>query len=97
MLKNNRYNWILSLTLAILLLYPALMYYDLEGMGGYDGFVSPEMMVESGAWASSTSSQGPLYYALAGAAVLWLLSMASLSVAIIRSLVRLARRQPTRA
>ena len=44
--------FLLSAELPILLLYPALVYGDLSGMGGYDGFATAEMMITYGSWAT---------------------------------------------
>jgi hypothetical protein len=62
-------------------LYPALIFYDLAGMGGYDGFASPAMMVEYGAWASTSGSS--LVYTLFNITYfLWLLSLVNIPIAV---------------
>ena len=72
-----------TIAIPFVLLYPALIYGDLAGMGGYDGFASPEMMIEYGAWASATSGHAPAYLIFAGLYAIWLLSLANLPVASI--------------
>jgi hypothetical protein len=71
-----------TIVLPIILLYPALVYYDLSGMGGYDGFASPEMMMKHGAWKPAESGDTLIYLVFAGASLLWLLSAANLPIAV---------------
>ena len=76
---------------SVALFYPAMVYYDLAGMGGYDGFASPEMMLKHGAWAPATSGHTFVYHAFEALALLWLLALMNLPVAalaVIRHSIR---------
>jgi hypothetical protein len=74
--------FVLSVALPIILLYPALIYGDLSGMGGYDGFASLEMMTKYGSWVSdATNSVGYIFFS--GLNILWLLSLINIPIAVI--------------
>jgi hypothetical protein len=72
-----------TIAIPFVLLYPTLIYLDLAGMGGYDGFASPEMMKEYGAWSPVTNDHAPIYLILGGLSIVWLLSLVNLPVALI--------------
>ncbi len=73
----------LTVSLPILLLYPLLVYGDLMGMGGYDGFASPDMMKKYGVW-SITSNVPPITeFIFGGLSIVWFLSLANLLIAIL--------------
>jgi hypothetical protein len=71
----------LSLAVPLGLLYPALVYSDLAGLGGYDGFATPAMMLEHGAWAT-TNSRSLVYTLFSIVNWVWLLSLMNTPVAI---------------
>ncbi len=85
-----------TIVTPLVLLYPALIYLDLAGLGGYDGFASPEVMIEYGAWSSVTSGHAPIYHVFAGLYVAWLLSLANLPVALIVLIGQAIRRDKGR-
>ncbi len=62
---------------SVLLWYPSMIYLDLSGMGGYDGFASVSMMEQHGVW-SSTDSHTFVYYILNGAFLIWCVSLINL-------------------
>lgn len=64
-----------TLLAPVLFLYPA-------GMGGYDGFATPQMMLKHGAWAPADSPASLVYRAFEGLYLLWLLSLLNLPVAL---------------
>jgi hypothetical protein len=64
----------------VLLLYPSLIYWDLAGMGGYDGFASSTMMEQHGVW-SATDEHPVVYYIFNGCFLLWCLSLVNLPIA----------------
>jgi hypothetical protein len=68
--------------LPVLLAYPSLIYLDLAGMGGYDGFASVAMMEKHGVW-SSTEDQTMFYYAFGGLYILWCISLVNLPIALV--------------
>lgn len=79
-----------TLISCLILAYPAMIYYDLAGQGGYDGFASPRMMREHGVWREETGHT-PTYYAYLGMSLCWLLSVVNLPFAamlLIRSVAR---------
>ena len=73
----------LAAALSIGLFYPYLVYTDLAGMGGYDGFASREMMLEHSAAWSGTSGPSIAYYVFAGFALLWALSFLRIPVSLV--------------
>ena len=68
--------------LPFVLLYPALMYAEFLGMGGYDGFIRKEWTSVAGVWAIEpetliiTRLLSIVYY-------LWFVSIANLPLALI--------------
>jgi hypothetical protein len=89
---------VLSVLLPIVLLYPTLIYTDLAGMGGYDGFASHSMMTEHGLWAPANGLPSPVYVLFASIALLWFLSVVNLGVAGVLAVKRITagRRTTTR-
>jgi hypothetical protein len=81
-----------TITLPIVLLYPALIFSDLAGMGGYDRFATLNMMTEHGVWAPVAHGHTPVYFIFAGAYLIWLLSVANLPIAAVGLISRLARK-----
>ena len=73
---------ILTGALPVLLLYPSLVYLDLSGMGGYDGFASTAMMERHGMW-SATNGHTAFYFVVNGIFLLWCLSCVNLPIALI--------------
>jgi hypothetical protein len=67
-----------SLVVFIDLFYPAMVYLDLAGMEGYDGFASPQMLLDHGAWRADAGPPTAVYRILAAIHVTWLLSLVSL-------------------
>ena len=87
-----RRRWIyLAIVVACCLLfaYPAWVYSDLAGMGGYDGFASPAMMREHGAWRDEAGHTS-IYRIFLAMYLVWLLSLANLPVAVVLSVRRIA-------
>lgn len=87
---------IATVALPILLLYPALIYYDLAGMGGYDGFASPALMMEHGAWAPAGSAPTVTFRAFEALSCIWALSLANLPIGAVALIGHVARRQARR-
>ena len=83
---------IATIAIPLVLLYPALIYFDLAGMGGYEGFASLEIMKEYGAWSSAANGHAPTYPIFAGLYAAWLLSLANLPVALIILIGQLIRK-----
>jgi len=79
-----------AIVLPILLLYPALIYNDLAGMGGYDGFATHKMMAEHGVWTPGHTS---VYHIFAWAYRVWFLSIVNLPIAVVVLIVRFARKR----
>jgi hypothetical protein len=82
-----------TLLFPVALLYPALIYGDLAGMGGYDGYASPEMMTEYGVWKSVASDHTPIYFIFAGTSLIWLLSVVNLPIAVVIVMSRLIQKK----
>lgn len=82
-MRKTHWKWLIYVistgVLPILLFYPAMIYRDLAGMGGYDGFASISMMERHGAWSVNESSTG-IYHIFEGLSLLWLLSLINLPV-----------------
>ena len=76
----------------MLLLYPAWIYYDLAGMGGYDGFASLEMMRKYGAWSSNIVNSVE-YIAFSILTVLWLFSLLNIPIAALLAFKLLRERR----
>ena len=72
---------VLSILLPILLVYPALIYADLAGFGGYDGFAIPNMMVDHGVWPSA-GEESIVYRLFNAAYCLWLPSVLNATFAV---------------
>ena len=72
----------MTLLLPVLLLHPTLIYYDLAGMGGYDGFASAELMLQHGSWNPRTTGT-IVYYFFAAASVGWILSVVNAFLCIV--------------
>ena len=70
-----------TIVIPFLLSYPSMIYLDLAGMGGYDGFASREMMMEHGVW-SSAERRTFVYLVFQAVYRVWLLSIANLPIAI---------------
>ena len=68
----------MTLAFFIGLFYPAMVYVDLAGMGGYDGFASSEMMLNHGAWRGNADPPTAVYLMFAALYAGWLLSPISL-------------------
>lgn len=68
--------------LPILLWYPAMIYLDLAGIGGYEGFASISMMEQHGIW-SSRDSHSIIYYVFNGLYFLWCVTLINLPVAFV--------------
>jgi hypothetical protein len=78
--KKFTYYLIITGILPIILYYPALISWDLSGMGGYDGFASPSMMERYGAW-SATEEITAGYLLFSGLYLMWLISLVNLPLA----------------
>jgi hypothetical protein len=77
--RRGKIAWfVVSLVVFIGLFYPAMVYLDLAGMGGYDGFASPQMKLDHGAWRADANRPTTVYLILAAIHVTWLLSLVSL-------------------
>jgi hypothetical protein len=63
--------FVMSLAVCIGLFYPAMVYPDLAGMGGYDGFASPKMMLDHGAWRADAERPKAVYLMFAAIYVTW--------------------------
>jgi hypothetical protein len=79
------------------LFYPALIYYDLSGMGGYDGFASPMMIAEHSAEMSTDDTRTSIYYLFQVINFLWLASLVNLVIGIVIFVDHLIRREPKNA
>lgn len=94
-MKPIRSVWIfyffVSIVLAVALLYPTLIYYDLSGMGGYDGFASPTFMAENSTWATAESTHTSMYYLFQTLSVLWLISLINAFIGIVILVKNLVR------
>lgn len=73
--------FVLSIVVPLALLYPAFVYGDLAGTGGYDGFASPAMMLKDGVWAT-TNGRSLVYTVFGIANCVWLLSLINIPVAV---------------
>jgi hypothetical protein len=91
-----RVYWAVTIAAPIALLYPALVYLDLAGMGGYDGFASPRMMELYGIGASTASHYVLIYYVFGMIYVGWLLSALNLPVALAILVCRAGRSKKPR-
>jgi hypothetical protein len=77
--RRRKTAWfVVSLIVFIGLFYPAMMYLDLAGMGGYDGFASSQMMLDHGTWRADADRPTAVYLIFAAIYVTWLLSLVSL-------------------
>ena len=73
--------WIaVTLAFFIALFYPAMVYLDLAGMGGYDGFAPSEMMLNHGAWRENADPPTAVYLMFAAIYAAWLFSPISLGL-----------------
>jgi hypothetical protein len=77
-----------TISVPILLLYPLLVYGDLMGMGGYDGFASPSMMEKYGVWGTTSNVPPITNFVFLGLTITWLLSLANLFIAAIIFVIR---------
>ncbi len=71
-----------AILFPVLLWYPAMMYLDLAGMGGYSGFANVSMMETHGCWSSS-DSHTVVYYAFHVIYVFWCGSLIHLPVTFV--------------
>lgn len=85
--KRFTYYLIITGILPIILFYPAMIYGDLSGMGGYDGFATPAMMERYGAW-SETEEMTVGYLLFTGLHVVWLISLVNLPLAGVLACIR---------
>jgi len=77
--RRGKIAWfVVSLVVFIGLFFPAMVYLDLAGMGGHDGFASPQMMLDHGAWRADADRPTTIYLIFAAMHALWLLSLVSL-------------------
>jgi hypothetical protein len=85
--KRFTYYLIITGTLPIILFYPAMIYGDLSGMGGYDGFATPAMMERYGAWSAAEEMTAG-YLLCTGLYVVWLISLVNFPLAGVLVLIR---------
>jgi hypothetical protein len=79
--RGGKIAWfVVSFVVFIVLFYPTMVYLDLAGIGGYDGFTSPQMMLDHGAWRAEADRPTIVYRILAAIHVTWLLSLVSLGL-----------------
>lgn len=80
-LKWRQVYFVMSLLLPLCIVYPAMIYLDLAGMGGYDGFASPNMMLEHGTWRA-LNKVTLVHRIMNGIYLLWLFSLLNLLILI---------------
>ncbi|MCP4543382.1 MAG: nitrile hydratase subunit beta [Chloroflexi bacterium] len=81
-----------TIVIPFLLFYPSMIYLDLAGMGGYDGFASHEMMMRHGIW-SATERRTFVYLVFQVVYFVWLLSIANFPIAIGVIIKKVVQRQ----
>ena len=93
--RRGKIAWfVVSLFFFMGLFCPAMVYLDLAGMGGYDGFASPQMKLDHGAWRADANRPTTVYLIFAAIYVTWLLSLVSLVLeAFLLGLAAILRRR----
>ncbi|GAK52392.1 hypothetical protein U14_03643 [Candidatus Moduliflexus flocculans] len=81
-LKKTTAYFICSGLFPLLLWYPSMIFMDLAGMGGYDGFASVSFMEKYGVW-SSQDSHAVVYYFFNAIFIFWAASLINIPVALI--------------